>query len=1299
MSFSEIGTSKFQTQLSSEHNGNVAEFYEIPLNPPENVSEIPLENITSCSRYDHVANLGSPNSKVSSSSCDKNNKDAIRKVTSRNISFYGYVSHGKKSLDYTTVVNYEDSSDFKDETPTRAECECAPESLAFSVQQMDEARLRYLVKENASENSVRFNSSSCDVQLQSEDVEEDPTKPHFSQLSNIEEDPTESSFSQRFSQECSISSLNPPDLEHCIQKSLEDYQGLTLPVQTLPRERKSSLVEDLLHEIYGPLSPSDRRSSADSEHFTDGSVTDFTWAINHFMMGGEKGRRARYTRSSLLSKDVQDLKSIVKQLQNQTHHTNNSLVQQLKLRDRLMNRRNRNYDMLTAVLQAISPKRSVDTKIRFSVTPFPGDSGFTQWHDAMRMVARLPGGIPPEFRKRLWLTLADRHLQKRKIDWETTKRFCFNERTNPDDDRLGTQIIKDLHRTGCSMFSGEEAENNQALLKRVLLAYARWNKVVGYCQGFNMLAAIILEVMEWKDEDALKVMIFLIEGVLPEGYFANHLRGLSVDMAVFRDLLRMRLICLSRHLDKLQAEARDSSTGASYEPPLTNVFTMQWFLTLFSTCLPKSTVLQVWDLIFLEGNEILLRAALAIWDGLADRIMTVESADEFYSIMGVLTREMLEFGLMDPNDLVKTICTISPFPFPQLVDLRDKYTYNIRPFTSSLTQKRGLNLFFSDDEEDNDDEQLVMATWCLSGSLPVPKGKGDNSRTPSPSASTTFTLIGPGVFSTASGNLLPSPSSSNVNPERMTLDISALKKQYAKLRERQKQAHIILTGTFYQHNKAKQRQPIAVNHLLLGKKPLIRKQKQTTKTTFSLKDNLPKQNNVQRNRHRHLESSGSSKFSKRVDVVSEDSGQTLTWEQAKKEKRKHLVTMATARRQLLHNIPHTVEGKTTGVRRGEVDFVDSVAERDRLENGDSESSSSTELCDDEAPGDISDYSSPEMGRKASNSNVSNSPEATPSVETQQLSSMTRHFSHLPAKSEEKNTVVATTHLLMTPAMEESGETSVTSKQSSFDSNNKTLSEKCGIECDSDIFNQRKMNQQYNETNGRDTDHFRVEGFVSSLPAKTENAQSAPRLHAHETKPKYKPIQKETLLKLASTHTEKSRVSNEVYPTLSPVTPLTQTFSTILQKKDPILGPHGTKHKRSVSEEHVNVSHFVPNLSGAKEDVRKYRSISQSSERKFSPTRQEVEKLAVIESKSSSLPKEVTIEQWASSSYSSPKQSPTKSSQFNPFPTVRSRLARRPNKEFSGKLGKLNTEDKVKSEHKDFSNVVRPSRSFSSSEKH
>lgn len=56
-------------------------------------------------------------------------------------------------------------------------------------------------------------------------------------------------------------------------------------------------------------------------------------------------------------------------------------------------------------------------------------------------------------------------------------------------------------------------------------------------------------------------MIYLIDKVLPESYFVNNLRALSVDMAVFRDLLRVKLPELSQHLDALQRTANKESGG------------------------------------------------------------------------------------------------------------------------------------------------------------------------------------------------------------------------------------------------------------------------------------------------------------------------------------------------------------------------------------------------------------------------------------------------------------------------------------------------------------------------------------------------------------------------------------------------------------------------------------------------------------------------------------------------------------------------------------------------------------------
>ena len=77
---------------------------------------------------------------------------------------------------------------------------------------------------------------------------------------------------------------------------------------------------------------------------------------------------------------------------------------------------------------------------------------------------------------------------------------------------------------------------------------------------------MIIISLEYYNHSIFQVMVFLIDHVLPASYFANNLRALSVDMAVFRDLLRMKLPDLSQHLDYLQAAARDATTGQS--PPL-----------------------------------------------------------------------------------------------------------------------------------------------------------------------------------------------------------------------------------------------------------------------------------------------------------------------------------------------------------------------------------------------------------------------------------------------------------------------------------------------------------------------------------------------------------------------------------------------------------------------------------------------------------------------------------------------------------------------------------------------------------
>ncbi|XP_040265231.1 TBC1 domain family member 30 isoform X1 [Bufo bufo] len=623
------------------------------------------------------------------------------------------------------------------------------------------------------------------------------------------------------------------------------------------RSRTSSLVNGLLTELYDTYRNGSGsglglyHDSVDSS--TEASGSDAFLSRSNpesgFLLELSQRQSRRHQILFLRQKDCNELKAVREELKHRIRVQSAKLLRQLKQKDRLQHKVQKNCDIVTACLQAVSQKRRVDTKLKFTLEPSLGQHGFQQWYDALKAVARLPTGIPKEWRRRVWLTLADQYLHSISIDWEKTMRFTFNERSNPDDDSMGIQIVKDLHRTGCSSYCGQEAEQDRVVLKRVLLAYARWNKTVGYCQGFNILAALILEVMEGNEGDALKIMIYLIDKVLPDSYFVNNLRALSVDMAVFRDLVRMKLPDLSHHLDVLQRTANRES-GGGYEPPLTNVFTMQWFLTLFATCLPNHTVLKIWDSVFFEGSEIILRVALAIWAKLGEQIECCQNADEFYSTMGRLTQEMLEDNLIDSNELMQTVYSMATFPFPQLAELREKYTYNITPFPAPVKSASfsGLpsKMQDSDEENDIDDDDLnANAVGCLgpfSGFLTPELQKYQRQiRDQKEDQSFKFGNIAelsPGAIDSCRGEYHAVFNSMMM--ERMTTDINALKQQYSRIKKRQlQQVHQVYIRAGLEEEKipsdprdqlnndkgpassilpSQVNHSPVINHLLLGKK-------------------------------------------------------------------------------------------------------------------------------------------------------------------------------------------------------------------------------------------------------------------------------------------------------------------------------------------------------------------------------------------------------------------------------------------------------------------------------------------------
>ena len=87
--------------------------------------------------------------------------------------------------------------------------------------------------------------------------------------------------------------------------------------------------------------------------------------------------------------------------------------------------------------------------------------------------------------------------------------------------------------------------------------------------------------------------------ILPPGMYGRDLKGCRVELGALARLLRPRQPKLAKHvLDTLSCDA--------------SLLATEWYLCLFATSLPAETTARLWDSLFVEGNKVLHRAALAL---------------------------------------------------------------------------------------------------------------------------------------------------------------------------------------------------------------------------------------------------------------------------------------------------------------------------------------------------------------------------------------------------------------------------------------------------------------------------------------------------------------------------------------------------------------------------------------------------------------------------------------------------------------------------------------------------------------
>ncbi|KAE9003351.1 hypothetical protein PR002_g17369 [Phytophthora rubi] len=203
------------------------------------------------------------------------------------------------------------------------------------------------------------------------------------------------------------------------------------------------------------------------------------------------------------------------------------------------------------------------------------------------------GTVPEEVHGKLWMLASGAQMEMRKHKGQY-ERLLASESESTEATR---QIDVDLHRTVADEDKELWTEEKSRMMRRILVAYSFYNPGLGYCQGLNYIVARSLQHLS--EEESFYLLIAIVR-LVPDDYYTTML-GLAVDQHVFADLVRLQYPEISEHLTDLGGSGMELSLACT-----------EWFLTLFASPCERDVTFEIWDAIFLQGDEVLFRVALAL---------------------------------------------------------------------------------------------------------------------------------------------------------------------------------------------------------------------------------------------------------------------------------------------------------------------------------------------------------------------------------------------------------------------------------------------------------------------------------------------------------------------------------------------------------------------------------------------------------------------------------------------------------------------------------------------------------------
>eukprot|EP00939_MAST-03C_sp_MAST-3C-sp1_P002185 g2185.t1 len=226
-------------------------------------------------------------------------------------------------------------------------------------------------------------------------------------------------------------------------------------------------------------------------------------------------------------------------------------------------------------------------------------------------------GIPLNLRVRTWMALSgmDEHRDRVLKKSQTSSREYFNMLVAKAEvelsDALQDQIDRDLPRTFPSSFKTRfnSPGVGNAVLRRVLYAYAVHNKVLGYCQSLNFVAAFLLCVA---DEDEVFWLLCAITQRLCPGFYVKSMIGIRAACAAVEELI----------------DGDIKAHAARINLPLEGVLVSS-MLGIFILRLPTATVLRALDILFLLGSNALTLIMVHVINSAKAELLGCDGAIDF----------------------------------------------------------------------------------------------------------------------------------------------------------------------------------------------------------------------------------------------------------------------------------------------------------------------------------------------------------------------------------------------------------------------------------------------------------------------------------------------------------------------------------------------------------------------------------------------------------------------------------------------------------------------------------------------